>query len=145
LPQNYKMCCWFGKYPPGSILPAHEVEIGCDYAHFVEKGFFEPTDLPVNVPIAPPDPVKEPVPDKLLAVTQERDRLADENDKLRKAAQHWEGYAKEREKERDALQKQCDAYTLENGHLKNACEDHQRAIDKLQADLDAAKKAPATT
>lgn len=134
----------YGPYPHGSVIPAAvPLGYGTDPDDLVRIGTLEWTDARTNCPIAGPPPAG-PEFDATAELVAERNDLRGRAERAERAEKLLAAQAAELEKQvaaRDAaLAKAVAAHADEAAHLAAACDEHQAARDKLEAELAAASQ-----
>lgn len=134
---NYRTGNNFGAYRPGSVLPEWAVLRACNgdrarLAVLVGRGVVTPTHEPVNTDVRTPEPRTSV--DLNPAVVEDRNRLEAENQRLasdnKALAARVEALRANLANRDRSLGEQTDAIE----HLKAACESHQDARERLEAE-----------
>lgn len=134
MPQNYEvMVASFRPYVHGNVIPEYAAGPTAEARERrVKAGVLSPTNRPVNCPlVAPPAaPARDVTADVLADLDAARKRA----EQAEEAARLWEGRAAEFGRKVSHLEAALAKQVQEIAHLTEACESHQAAREKAEAE-----------
>ena len=139
--QNYRVnVSLYGQYPGGSVLPEYVARAAGPIEEQIAQGIIEPTSAAVNVELVPMTPTAAALAAPALIIEKLK-AARKESDSLREDLEVAVARAQQAEDRRDTLEGDLAGYVEANAHLQKACDDHQKKIEELEAEL-AAIRAP---